>query len=841
MVPEIIISHPKIHLPIQIPNAERFRLYGHFIEAAYVRLYDVVQKDPTFLSLTACRSILENMAKMFDQMASAALLFADELDVEKFKQAIRPLVDNFVNANIRALERMVHDKDILCKLAFKDKKIEGKDCVLQSVISTDSDPHHHGETVLIGELVNSKGEVAKFVYKPSSILIDMMIVGNIVGLNQCGIDQSVATNLAVETLPRSLIEILNKLKSDSPQIANYLICPRIDQRISNGNPHDLSTHYGYMEYLPHNLPEHNQSDDPAVHALYSEHAGVIAASATVCCMHDTHCQNLMISQLLLNLIDLENSLLPSPPDPVRSLLFEKDVGGFYGILEGMANRLYTTNAETIRINPEDYKRGVVRVMDLFSDINSAEIRAWLNHQIMEIMPIRVVTMETGYFKVERNNIIISKYLKDSRTEEVLFELTKQSEEMQLRGQQLFQLKSDPGNALTDEGIPQAIMYGDHNARIMFDCYREGDIPVHHMFVLTRHLLGPDHRPIILPGAKNPLNYFLHTPHQAMQNRVVILQENLQYREFIRDYLQLLINYINASEDENNKIVAIIDCYRRAVDIIYQLLDYNRELSTLPDSAERSISQDLSDMIVLAERLMRFCKLLNTLISSGEEGEMVNDAFSAALNSSNKLLDKYAPVYQQQVLSQVPNMLRVSVDQSHPKVVSREIGSRRDSGVGGEGDENALLRHQLILRLAKALCENVQYAQEFRNFISREQRPAMVDERVFVLLKDVVTRIELPRGSSDQPDANLTQRVENHLSSQLLLSNVSNQALQKSCDALLEAEIPQHGNVIFKLNAALLRDLSPKQTSLRMSGQAAITKEPAPPNSKIDQQLPHPKK
>lgn len=279
------------------------------------------------------------------------------------------LSKQFQEAMAKALTRISNDEDGLQKLFLPNHS--DKHYFLARIISTHNDLHKAGQQVLVLEFkpenqiaetgkekealkVNeaAQGEKIRLIYKPASVLVDMMFLGNIQKLKDCGIQ-----NMPQLESAQSITEIINTTIEGKYKLPSYIIYPREDENIIDS--------YGYIEYLPHHpwpenlekkilaaiereqdeaeaqnrklgnlfaiaqkviekqfdnilieaqkrIQENDLSCDYIAknqeeHLCYSYQCGVLAAMATALGITDMHIQNLIVSRIQPYLIDLEVS------------------------------------------------------------------------------------------------------------------------------------------------------------------------------------------------------------------------------------------------------------------------------------------------------------------------------------------------------------------------------------------------------------------------------------------------------------------------------------------------------------------------------------------------------
>lgn len=344
-------------------------LYANFDLADYRKaLHDTINT----------KELNPNLLTEYYQSRSQNKTYAEYL-VNVFPELIgilELLAVNFKNSLTKTLMRIEADKRELIDIFFHECSSE--ECVLEEITQTDSDLHKNGQQVMIlrfsKRFVNNSNnnneedknihreESVKIVYKPSSVLMDMLFVGNINQLKH---------TVAVKTIPsldsaQSVAEIVNMCLSNvddinnnnnqAPTIPTYIIYPK-----ENENTLDS---YGYIEYLSHrpwlesDLKEkvistileqlststsknsiqisqdvvkqsirkaldeakktclntdNKHPCDYVVRSLkqvsrFSRQCGMLAGMATAFGITDMHLENLIVSNLQPYLIDLEISL-----------------------------------------------------------------------------------------------------------------------------------------------------------------------------------------------------------------------------------------------------------------------------------------------------------------------------------------------------------------------------------------------------------------------------------------------------------------------------------------------------------------------------------------------------
>jgi hypothetical protein len=205
---------------------------------------------------------LDNYEEYMSKQSPQLPQFLHELYpcLPKFMEKIN---SEFQNAIISALNNINLDKSIIHTNFLPDIEATYR---LNKIIPTGSDLHKSGKQVLILEFSDDKNNKTKVIYKPSSILIDCMIIGNNKKINSKNVyirDNSVAETKDSDekealgtpvTLLNNLEEKIENTLSlaqrinsagnlDTLAIKTYQILPR--------ESNNKSESYGYIEYLTH--------------------------------------------------------------------------------------------------------------------------------------------------------------------------------------------------------------------------------------------------------------------------------------------------------------------------------------------------------------------------------------------------------------------------------------------------------------------------------------------------------------------------------------------------------------------------------------------------------------
>ncbi len=387
-------------------------------------------------------------------------------------------------------------------------------------------------------------------------------------------------------------------------------------------------HYGYIDFLPNRTPTHDHSNETSVQQVYSLHAGLVAAMATVFGFQDVHCENLIISRLLLHIIDLENVFMPSPPHPFTTALFSETVGGFYGMgKENSAHRLFDVKDKLLPILDPEFIQGVDRFFEMLLVVNYEKIVRWLNHPIMQVTAVRIVPHATQWFKQEKDVMVWYRCREGHTPDDVLLQQFQNTPEYHYDEQQVVRIIHNEPEAITDEGLSALITCGDHNLKTVFNCLCEGDIPAYRMFVGARHLLDPNYQTLRVLDSSQPVNYFLHSPLQAMQDRMM-MREHAFYRDFLRRFIMLHFQCLNAQERKS--FSTALSVFEEIHAVLYRLLDYATVLKSLGE-------QNTAPLVELARQLV-------------EASNAINDEYKALVEEAKRLLEPYVEKYERHILS-----------------------------------------------------------------------------------------------------------------------------------------------------------------------------------------------
>lgn len=462
---------------------------------------------------------------------------------------LNDISNNFQQAIFKALVRIEHDWMEVCKLAFNNSNADFFNCRLISIELLNADTHNGGQAPFKGVIKNILSEeLASFVYKPSSVLLDMLVVGDTQSLQRLGLSQSVASCFGTNDVPKSIAETIATEKSDE-NIATLLILPLRDKNVTYGK---LFAYYGYMRYLIADGPEKYKAYDDSTRRRYSRAAGRIAAFAAALGINDIHCENLIIVLGLLYLIDLENSLMSNLPRAARTCLFSLAAGGFYGSLHKEYNKFFyhlEPNPDFYRILPEEFRMGAVEILGRLAR-KSHELRQWFEHPILDQTFTRVIALPTGQFYEFRRLILWERVLENKSMGEISHGML----EVIGKPDEILHLRKNLTETLSDDGMQSVLLLDPKSKEHILKCCYHGDIPVYYTKLKSTLLLSEEH-PIILSGSSTPINYFLHTPCQALSERLSYLANFPSYKLLLLNDLQaeLTLLHLRVERDDTRYI------------------------------------------------------------------------------------------------------------------------------------------------------------------------------------------------------------------------------------------------------------------------------------------------
>jgi hypothetical protein len=386
-----------------------------------------------------------------------------------FDNVLTKISLDFVNQCELLIQRICNDIDIISKGFNPEYKSDNQNRIqLNHIISSGSDTHHQGAQVLILEFHNYN-QSFKLVYKPSSVEADAFITGNMRRLKLIEPQWQEY---------RSFIEIVNQ-KLELQNICllpTYLIIPKYDQNNNN----IIFCKYGYIEYIQHkpwetldltndfkNLLSKTEIRDRwkisgEIEKIYNDEfnkllvaaindpncsyilrteedqnnfsfsAGCLSAIMIALGIIDMHAENMIVSNKLPVLIDLENSfLIDDAPTISKTLVFRPDMGSFspksvipklydelldiHGIqtlnIEQIEkNRSFTVfqikngTAEPYLIDQQKAKNGINFIIDCFVEMKH-EFDTWFKNVNDFNICVRYIPLSTSVFRTDLEGLL----------------------------------------------------------------------------------------------------------------------------------------------------------------------------------------------------------------------------------------------------------------------------------------------------------------------------------------------------------------------------------------------------------------------------------------------------
>lgn len=674
---KVVFHHPDFTEPFElsVPDEQRFNYLKPILSNCSKHLDNYLRQNlqlATFVSANIYIDILEYLNTQLDSLLKQVandqgLPDLKWCNLDKFDEVINERANILIQATITALKRVNKHIQAVCQISLNKKDIQYRNCKLIKITYTNSDTHHAGQSVLI-LTIQENGVSGRIVYKPASVLIDLLISGNTKTLDEYGLTAQVCQTFKVKDLPKSFFEILHDEQVNrqiKPVVAlpTYIIFPCSDSNLLT----NVSEQYGFIQYLSHGAPQDNLVEyrSRAILDRYSEQCGMAAIVALMLNMNDWHCENLIISRLSVFAIDLENSLMPKSPNAKSTLLFNKNISGFYANSaerEENYNHLYYRPAtsklqQLYFINLPFYKQGINKIMQIMTEDKINHITTWINHPIFKVVPLRVVPYATRILAVQQISIQQTRLMGKEKNEISQNTFDTLTTELETDRHGIDSLKKDPMYTITNNGIRVAALLGDENYNNFFNCLWTGDFPAYHAIASSTHLLDPEDKRLQLNSDSRPINCFLHTPVQAQINRFFILKISENYQKFIQLYLEINLIFIN-SYFQNKPIAQELEnhceVYNKAATQLYQMLDYSYLCSK-----NVGISNTLKDVInsLFEVTLNALSTSLKTLPKKlpNNSNHLIN-AIKEVLQYSSELMDKIWYDYVRQVQKSQENTI-----------------------------------------------------------------------------------------------------------------------------------------------------------------------------------------
>ena len=165
----------------KVRDIERYKGYAKHIYDAFERLAEALDKITAFKidKYAILSSLLEHLCAILDEQIVDYIHNKKTLEIKspamlKLNEA---LTENFINASIESFERMNRDFNTI-KNGFLSE-LDEENIRLTKISSSGSDFHKKGRHVKFLTFEDDEGHVKKVVYKPSSMVADAMIAGNV--------------------------------------------------------------------------------------------------------------------------------------------------------------------------------------------------------------------------------------------------------------------------------------------------------------------------------------------------------------------------------------------------------------------------------------------------------------------------------------------------------------------------------------------------------------------------------------------------------------------------------------------------------------------------------------
>ena len=267
-------------------------------------------------------------------------------------RAVQALTTNFQN-NIRTACQRIQNNWADIQATFAPS---GELRRLRKIKSSGSDFHKGGQQVLILTFEMfavatpddaGSTDAVRVVYKPSDLEVDCLIAGNSAAVN--------AVHDQFQT--SSLFEIINTLiataRTNNPQLQDlptYKILPYNRGSLLNANNAGqlpIGTSYGYIQFLEHrhdpgksifnyypfgasDFKIFPKQDAVAIARQFYQLVGQLVAVACTFSILDMHIENIIVSQYVAHLIDLEICLIRSIDNVANTAMFGNK-GGITGV------------------------------------------------------------------------------------------------------------------------------------------------------------------------------------------------------------------------------------------------------------------------------------------------------------------------------------------------------------------------------------------------------------------------------------------------------------------------------------------------------------------------------
>lgn len=625
-------------LQLRVDNPELTELYASKLNRCFTQLQLFLSRSTKVkIEDSIYYGLAQGLIKRFDDLVNSL----GQLVPKELGSILNDVTDNFLQAAMIGLNRIQNDWDVVCKVAFKDKTIHAQSCRLSGISLMNADPHNNGQVPWQCEItLEQNNKKSLFFYKPSPIIIDMLLHGNTSALQELNIAPLVCKKYNVTTLPRSFAEIMH-VSTQAANLSSYLIVPMKDRGLID--PNKLFDHYGYMEFLIADTKKNSGPYSLDQHRRYSMQAGKVAAAALICGMPDMHYDNLLICNGMIFVIDSENSFIPSIPNPDLTQLFRKGLGGFYGDYQDKPNRFFFVRDNVVEmydILEAEFMYGAKLLFHTIKQRYDA-IREWLVHPIFLHAPLRIIPLATREFYELRRDVLEQR-MHGRMPDDIRYLHL----ERLMLPDEIAQLQQTPRDTFSDTEMQSVIFMGD-NLRLITDSLYKGDIPTFYMLVNNRALLMLNGHAAMLPGSLDPINYFLHTPGQALHDRIQLFGYSQVYRDVSLDNLQHHLLTINNFLAHNRRIEGLENkriALQNVAIILYRLLDCTCVLSyvamaTSRDTPDTNLINNIIGLNALLSSITR-----EMLVQGTHEVRFASAEIAVLMKRAEELLKSLHTLY-----------------------------------------------------------------------------------------------------------------------------------------------------------------------------------------------------
>ena len=371
---------------------------------------------------------------------------------------------NFINNLRLCIERISKDKQAIETCFLDGKRIER----LADIISTGSDSHKGGKSVLILEFVFGQNQHRRVVYKPSDIEIDYRMVG----ANTPAVESFLKAHAKDSGYPQyspSLYELLHGWfeQSINHVIAEHLsgredtarkkfLKARIRQQLAlptyvmlprnpgsrlkqTAGEEGIRSSYGYIEYLTHEpqppdvLVRHQrpgQDSDWTVDIVSDAQVafrlwGRIGALAWLFEQTDLHQENRILSRRQPHFIDLENMLVKPISTLSKTMVFDKwhaQHSAGRTVVPSLASGGPPNNAIPISLafepKPKDYAKD-----QLYEIIKLTPHNTWRAEHLVYYIPEYCEQLSNGiretFYLIQAHQQEIKQWLKEAQLQNVI--------------------------------------------------------------------------------------------------------------------------------------------------------------------------------------------------------------------------------------------------------------------------------------------------------------------------------------------------------------------------------------------------------------------------------------